>query len=84
MRIHTLNQKSKCPPPPSIFSYISKSILPILIIQTVMDIEFSYAKNEWYVSANWWHCWCEIMHFMTKGVKKKILRFCDLCQLLLE
>ena len=33
------------PPPPSIFSYISKSILPILIIQTVMDMEFSYAKN---------------------------------------
>ena len=42
---YTLNQKSKSPPPPSIFSYISKSILPILIIQTVMDMEFSYAKN---------------------------------------
>ena len=66
---YTLNQKSKSPPP-SIFSYISKSILPILMIQTVMDMEASYAKTEWYVSANWWHCWCEIMHFMTKGVKK--------------
>ena len=40
-----------------------------------MDMEFSYAKNEWYVSANWWHCWCEIMHFMTKGVKKKSCTF---------
>ena len=40
---YTLNQKSKSPP--NIFSNISKSILPILIIQTVMDREFSYAKN---------------------------------------
>ena len=37
-----------------------------------MDREFSYAKNEWYMSANWWHCFCEIMHFMTKGVKKNL------------
>ena len=40
-----------------------------------MDREFSYAKNEWYISANWWHCFCEIMHFMTKGVKKKSRTF---------
>ena len=42
-RQYTLSQKSKSPP--SIFSYISKSSLLILIIQTVMDREFSYAKN---------------------------------------
>ena len=40
---YTLNQKSKSPP--KNFSNISKSILPILIIQTVMDREFSYAKK---------------------------------------
>ena len=40
---NTLNQKSKSPS--NNFSNISKSILPILIIQTVMDREFSYAKN---------------------------------------
>ena len=33
---YALNQKSKFPPP-NICSNISKSILPILIIQTVMD-----------------------------------------------
>ena len=66
--LYTLNQISKSPP--NILSNISKSILPILIIQTIIDREFSYAKNEWYMSANWWHCFCEIMHFMTKGVKK--------------
>ena len=42
--MNTLNQTSKSPP--SIFSYISKSILPILIIQTVMNAQFSYAQIE--------------------------------------
>ena len=41
-----IHSTKKVSPPSSIFSYISKSILPILIIQTVMDKEFSYAKNE--------------------------------------
>ena len=45
MVLYTLNQKSKSPP--SIFSYISTSILPILIIQTVMNAQFSYAQIEW-------------------------------------
>ena len=41
-----IHSTKKVSPPPSIFSYISKSILPILIIQTVMNAQFSYAQIE--------------------------------------
>ena len=62
------------PPLNITFLNISKSILPILIIQTVMDREFSYANiMSWCMSATIeLHCFCEDHAFYpTKGVIKK-------------
>ena len=76
--IHSTKQVS---PPPSIFSNISKSILPILFIQTVMNREFSYAKMSGIclpiddiVLVKSCILW--------QKVWKKISHFWDLCQLL--
>ena len=38
--------------PPSIFSYYLNKYFADFDHSTVMDMVFSYAKNEWYVSAN--------------------------------